>query len=405
MIAKRTSRRLCIRLQPVFLLTAFCHGWTIAPSSSHHHRLHHHRPSLLRILSHLGDKEIDTLNILPDNDTPCPRTTSDRRAWMHQCYSTTAAAALSMGLTTAAPALAATTVATTPAVCDATVTVWKRGEQRLLYLLGTAHISEVSAQLAGTLVDDVHPNAVFVELDLKRIQQVTGSSSSGIETQRRVFDSPAAAASTPESSSSSDPESTSSPPPPSTTTTRIIVPVAAEAQTPGDPQQQQQQQQLTSSNKNWFQRRVLNFATRAVGNALRGMYSNLNDAGFQPGEEFAAAMRQGRAVGASIVLGDQDVELTLRRLTEALAQTDLNQLMDPDAGYEKSLVELMPNGALEPEIKNYDDPAQYKAELAAYVEKLKSRESVRKIVVRPLASCSSTALTYTPPSLATGATQ
>ena len=40
---------------------------------------------------------------------------------------------------------------------------------RLVYLLGTAHISEVSAELAGRLVRDTHPNAVFVELDLKRV--------------------------------------------------------------------------------------------------------------------------------------------------------------------------------------------------------------------------------------------
>jgi hypothetical protein len=32
---------------------------------------------------------------------------------------------------------------------------------RLIYLLGTAHISEVSAQLAGQLVRDTHPNAVW----------------------------------------------------------------------------------------------------------------------------------------------------------------------------------------------------------------------------------------------------
>jgi pheromone shutdown protein TraB len=42
-------------------------------------------------------------------------------------------------------------------------------KDRLLYVLGTAHISDVSAQLAQQLIRDVKPDAVFIELDLKRV--------------------------------------------------------------------------------------------------------------------------------------------------------------------------------------------------------------------------------------------
>jgi pheromone shutdown protein TraB len=114
------------------------------------------------------------------------------------------------------------------------------------------------------------------------------------------------------------------------------------------------------------------------------MYRSLNQAGFNPGEEFAAAIREGQRQGAAIVLGDQDVEYTLRRLTQALAVTDMNKLLSPDAEFEKSMQELLPGGpgALLPTPDKYEDPAAYKQELSEYVERLKSRDNVRKIMAQ-----------------------
>lgn len=115
------------------------------------------------------------------------------------------------------------------------------------------------------------------------------------------------------------------------------------------------------------------------------MYSNLSTAGFNPGDEFATAIRAGQEIGAAIVLGDQDVEVTLRRLTQALAETDLNQLLNPNASFEKSMAELMPPTQLQPSTSSSSssdvaDAAKFKQEMSAYVERLKSRESVRKIM-------------------------
>ena len=128
----------------------------------------------------------------------------------------------------------------------------------------------------------------------------------------------------------------------------------------------------------------MNLAGAAVGKGISSMYSNLSSSGFQPGEEFAEAIRTGREVGATIVLGDQDVQITLRRLAEALSMTDLNQLLNPDSQLEQTMTNLLPSlppsmdGSLD---KNGNtDPTQFKRELSDYVEQMKSRDTVRTII-------------------------
>jgi pheromone shutdown protein TraB len=117
------------------------------------------------------------------------------------------------------------------------------------------------------------------------------------------------------------------------------------------------------------------------------MYSNLSSSGFQPGEEFAEAIRSGREIGATIVLGDQDVQITLRRLAEALSMTDLNQLLNPDSQLEQTMSNLLPSlpptlaGSTDPsKPTTATDPTQFKRELSDYVEQMKSRETVRTII-------------------------
>jgi pheromone shutdown protein TraB len=113
----------------------------------------------------------------------------------------------------------------------------------------------------------------------------------------------------------------------------------------------------------------------AVGKAIQGMYKNLNQAGFNPGEEFVEAVREGRRIGADIVLGDRDVQVTLRRLVQALQSTDMSALMDPNSELERSMSELLPGGGQYPA-----DPASYKEEVSAFVESIKSRDRVRSII-------------------------
>jgi len=53
-------------------------------------------------------------------------------------------------------------------LCDPTVSSFRRGS-RVVHIVGTAHISSMSAKLAGNVVKEVKPDAVYVELDLRRI--------------------------------------------------------------------------------------------------------------------------------------------------------------------------------------------------------------------------------------------
>ena len=56
------------------------------------------------------------------------------------------------------------------------------------------------------------------------------------------------------------------------------------------------------------------------------------------------SVREGLAIGSTIVLGDRDVEVTLQRLTQALAKTDLRKLLSSDSEVEKSMEGFLPEG-------------------------------------------------------------
>jgi TraB/PrgY/gumN family len=279
----------------------------------------------------------------------------------------------------------------TKALCDPTVSVWQLGNTgtaatgnagRTIVLLGTAHISQLSAELAGTLVREIRPDAVFVELDLKRVARIgsTGSSSStasgGPPGLLDATDSMPVQVIVPSPQRLLPPPP---PPPPSmsvdgTATTESSSSSSSSLVAPPSP---------SGGNKgNWFTRGAMNLAANAVGNAVKGLYSNLSTAGFQPGEEFATAIRAGQDVGAAIVLGDQDVQVTLRRLTQALAVTDLDKLLSPNSALEKSMAELLPPPPSSSAVAAaaVSDSANFKQELTDYVERMKSRDSVRKLM-------------------------
>lgn len=273
----------------------------------------------------------------------------------------------------------------TKAICDPTVSVWQKTSNsvdsgvRTVVLLGTAHISQLSAELAGQLVRDVRPNAVFVELDLKRVARI-GSGDAALDSSGNKGGMDTGSSSDNKSSATFSPVQVVIPNPP----TRLLPPPPMQFEPestmgnadPAPPPVHSSGD--ATSRGNWFTRGAMNWAASIVGKSVQGMYSNLSDAGFKPGEEFATAMRAGQEIGASIVLGDQDVQVTLRRLTEALAATDLNQLLSPNSALEKSMAELIPSQSSAKDAGS--DPAQFKRELTDYVERLKSRDSVRRLM-------------------------
>lgn len=279
-------------------------------------------------------------------------TTSSRRQW----FSQVAAGVAALTAPTAAKADTVTVErAVSSAVCDTAVTVWTNpANGRKVYILGTAHISSQSADVAGQLVRDVKPDAVFVELDAKRVGRA-GS----IVTSDSTSDAAAAPKSTL--------LATDAPP----------APQELQQETPGSTTQQQSNKSSFALPKLDIRQRALQAGSVAVGNAIKGMYSKLNSSGFSAGEEFVVAVREGQKLGSAIVLGDRDVEVTLRRLTEALAQTDLKELMNPDSELERSMSELLPGKLPSPADMN---DADFKQEMSSYVETMKAKDNVRKIM-------------------------
>lgn len=276
---------------------------------------------------------------------------SSRRQW----FSQVGAAVVALSAPTAAQAATSTRPEkpVSPAVCDTAVTVWTNPENgRRVYILGTAHISSQSANVAGKLVRDVKPDAVFVELDAKRV----GRAGSIV---------------TPTTSAASN-----AVPGSAMLSTAPPVATAVDQQQEAAVQEQQQSRPSSLLPKFDIRQRALQAGSAAVGGAIKGMYSKLNSSGFNAGEEFVVAVREGQKIGAAIVLGDRDVEVTLRRLTEALAQTDLKELMNPDSELEQSMAELLPGKPPSPDMGD----EEFRQEMSSYVETMKAKDNVRKIM-------------------------
>ena len=289
---------------------------------------------------------------------------SSRRRWL----GSTAMLAASFAGLSPLPSHAEATLVSSKSVCDSTVSTWSKNG-RIIYLLGTAHISETSAELAGNLVKDVNPKGVFIELDPKRV------SGTGALAQKFKGD-----------------ENTPAPPKES----KIIVPQIS--QVPGDGGLTLSSSGETSGSsigllastlppkkKEGFNP-VMQAATAAVGKQLKGLYSRLDSAGFDSGEEFVRAVKEGQKLGSDIVLGDRDVEVTLRRVTEGLAKTDLKTFLSPDSELERTLEEMVPvNAAVGNRLAGETGSdqltdAEFKEELTSFVETMKTKENVKKIM-------------------------
>lgn len=72
--------------------------------------------------------------------------------------------------TRALPAVAA------PPACDDAVALWSNGN-RQVYIVGTAHVSEKSADLVAQTIDAVQPTLVMLELDRKRMKGAPAAAS------------------------------------------------------------------------------------------------------------------------------------------------------------------------------------------------------------------------------------
>ena len=264
--------------------------------------------------------------------------------------------------------------------CDTSVSVWTQpGTGRLVYLLGTSHVSSSSAKLAGRLVNDVRPQAVFVELDKKRINTVSIATAAGappLETKRETSGSDSAGGkSMMEYTKSLKPsfqeEEDSDEEMPVLTTEANYLGSGTEGfaamrglMSPTGPSPK------SSSGESSAEAAFASEGPKWLGRAIDLQYDKLAESGFSSGEDILSALKAGKRVGAKLILGDQDVEITLKRLAEAIEQTDRKALSDKEV--KKSMSQFLPTGP-EPT----DDEGAYEARMAAYIETSKSKESVK----------------------------
>eukprot|EP00904_Undaria_pinnatifida_P003312 jgi/Undpi1/12982/HiC_scaffold_7.g02647.m2 len=112
--------------------------------------------------------------------------------------------------------------------------------------------------------------------------------------------------------------------------------------------------------------RVTEFFAAALGKVISKMYESLDQKGLASGQEFTIAIREAQACGARLLLGDRDVQVTLRRLSEALRSTDLEELA------QSSQMDLgLGLGALD---------GSTAETISASLEKLKRRDTMRKVM-------------------------
>ena len=302
-----------------------------------------------------------------DNDIPTQTSYGDGISMISDCKPTrrqvlgTALVGATTSLVKPKSAHATATIATkkeiiSKTLCDPSVSTWIKkydsGDMpRTVHILGTAHISSASADLAGQIVRDIKPDVVFVELDAKRVARaIPGSNnvgSSGAIASSKVSDSVS------EGGESNDQRITSTP-----------TPTNDKANAPVNP--------------------FINSGSKVVGNSVKNMYSKMESDGFKAGDEFAQAVKEGLAYGSTIVLGDRDVEITLQRLTRALTKTDIRKLLSADSEVEKAMAGLLPE-SMENKLKETskgggDITAISKDEMSSFVETMKAKDNVKAIM-------------------------
>jgi len=210
-----------------------------------------------------------------------PKFISSRRRWFTQTATSTGtlASILSSNPNNAfadavtSPTLDSTvlkqaSLSTTNSLCDPTVSIMERGSRKL-YLLGTAHISAESAQLAGLLVRQVRPNAVFVELDAKRIGRISPSKEDNSNNKTNDSASIASSSTSESSTNSGDTNSNMQDSPMSSPQVEKSIRSSAPVKT----------------NPFNLKARIMQAGQALVGDSIKKLYQKLESQGFSAGEE------------------------------------------------------------------------------------------------------------------------
>ncbi|CAM9445496.1 unnamed protein product [Discosporangium mesarthrocarpum] len=215
----------------------------------------------------------------------------DRRELVRAAGGAMAAWAAASTLSPAVAAIATRDLARDAIFCDDAVSHLRSG-RREVWLVGTAHISNASALLVEQVIRSVEPDIVMVELDQSRVGGFLTEASAFLSGSLRAHGGNVVQG-----------------PRKKTSFFKMVMGSLF------DPSVS-------------FSDHVNSVAAAVIGKTISSMYDSMDKLGFVSGQEFTVAIREARLMGAKILLGDRDVKVTLRRLTEALRATDLNRLAD-----------------------------------------------------------------------------
>ena len=186
----------------------------------------------------------------------------------------------------------------------------------MLHVIGTVHISTVSAELSRQLVREVKPDAVFVELDLKRIGRAfkSGRPTPGLKI--------------------------------GTQDEQGNLEIATVAKPPTGP-------------------------SAIIHKTLsRARYKTFDDG---IGIEFVSAVEEGLDQGATIVLGDVDMDLTLNRIAQAAASTGPWKLEEANKKLNQAIVNEYLN--MESTVRDPETGALGRDEFNGIIEKWKTKDT------------------------------
>lgn len=190
--------------------------------------------------------------------------------------------------------------------CSDSITVLKNAEGSTeIVIIGTAHISEESANLVRSTIKKVKPDIVMIELDVNRIGSLRNSNSSFLAKSGFIIPS------LDDSSSLNSQNYIQNHIQDSTIETSNAKP------------QKKELNNFASSLKQF----VTDSAGKLLGNTLKQFYKSVEKLGFKAGGEFEAAIEEAKLINAKVLLGDRDVNLTLQRLATAIGLTDPKQLV------------------------------------------------------------------------------
>jgi len=231
--------------------------------------------------------------------------------------------------------------------CSDSIIVMKNDLNKQIIVIGTAHISESSVDLVRRTIQKITPDVVMIELDAKRIGRVDD----GRTLQELGFDIPEQQK-------------------------VALLPNIVDNKYDAETRVIKRDNLLVRTSKavgTMVMASIKQAAGALLGKALGQFYDSVEKLGFTAGGEFKAAVEEAKRCNATVLLGDQDVDVTLQRLAAALSQVDskqLNILLDKLSQVEKELGLSLPN---EFDIAN-------KEEISTFVEQMKQKRSVNKLL-------------------------